>query len=127
MKIAVVAAIVCASARAYAGPPTFDSVKLVSERPAVHKAADVHKALKPLRSSLVACGTPRIDPRLSATLTANLELKIGGDGAVGDVTLDSKTLGEDTVDCIATAMRTVKLPAKKKPSVVRLVLVYKRK
>ena len=130
MKIAVVAAIACAlwaPGVVQAGPPTFDSFKLVNERPAVHKTADLHKVIKPLRASVAACGTPRIDPRLSAQLTANLKLKVAADGTVGEVEVDGKMLGQDTADCISATMRTVKLPATKKQSVVWFVLVYKRR
>lgn len=126
MKRVVVASIVCAASWAHAGPPTFDSLKLVNEKPALHKTAELQKAIKPMHAAISACGTPRIDTRLGP-LTASLKLHVAMNGSVENVVLDSKTLGEDTVECIATAMRTLKVAAKKKPSVVSLVLVYKRR
>jgi hypothetical protein len=126
MKRAVVALVMCVSSSAHAGPPTFDSFKLVNEKPTLHKPAELNKALKSMRAAVSACGTPRIDARFGA-LTADAKLHVATDGSVESVSLDSKTLGEDTIDCIATAMKTIKIAAKKKASVVSLVLVYKRK
>jgi hypothetical protein len=126
MKRAVVAAIVCSASVALAGAPKFDSFKLVNERPALRKTSQLQKATKPLHAPVAACGSPRLDTRLLGPLKADLKLHVAADGSVASVDLDSKTLGEDTVECITVAMRGLKLPPTKKPSVVWFVLVYKR-
>jgi hypothetical protein len=126
LRATLVAVLVLCAAPVRAETFAFDAFKFVSETPAVHSNRDLHKPIEPLRVQVASCGAPIVDSRLKRGAPIVMKLHIDADGGIGEVTLDTKLLAEDTVECIAKIMRGVKYPPRKKPSVLAIALMYRR-
>lgn len=114
-------AVLCAALVADAKPAKFDSFKLVSQRPAIHKNRVLHERTQALHDEVAACGAPlgKAQPKLL------MKLHVAADGTVGDIELEKTTaLTDDTLACIRKAVGALTYPAQKQPSLLTWVLVY---
>src|ERR1041385_8079685 len=125
MKLVIAAALLGAfavPASADNGERTFDSLKPVSQEPALYRAEVVDKPVLALAPKIGACGT------LKGKGIPALKVGIAPDGTVSTVSITGANgLTPELIECVDKLVRTATFPArpKSKGTTVSFAMVYR--